>query len=143
MFAFGLCSLVPQKMKVLHEMLSPFSKSLLIYEHRPHEKLIPNLFYKNHYVVDYTALKLYRELGMKLVKIQCIRSFSLSAWTKLYIDFRTIKRKEATSPSIARNAQISVNATFGKTMERLHGRNNLKLVTNTQRATRIDCKANT
>ena len=84
--------LAAEKIKITHDMLSPYSHSL-INKHSSTEKLAPNLNDKIKYVLHYENLRLYLELGMELFKIHRILQFSQSAWIKPYIDFK-IQRNE-------------------------------------------------
>ena len=64
--------LTPEKMRVKREMLSPFQQ-----EHFPSgtstEKLVPHLGSVTKYVVHYSLLKLWIQLGFQLTKIhRCI-----------------------------------------------------------------------
>ena len=117
-------------------MLSPYSQSL-INKHRSTEKLAPHLNDKIKYVLHYENLRLYLELAMELVKIHRILLFSQSACIKSYIDFNTTKRKEATSSFLQNLFKLFINSVFGKTMEYLRNRINLKLVTNPIRAKKL------
>ena len=83
-----------EKIKITHDMLSPYSQSL-INKHSSTEKLAPNLNDKIKYVLHFENLRLCLELGIQLVKVHIILKFSQSAWIKPYTDFNTTKRKEA------------------------------------------------
>ena len=93
-----------------------YSQSL-INKHSLTEELAPNLNDEIKYVLQYENLRLYLELGLELVKIYRILQFSQSAWIKPYIDFNTIKRKEAT-PSFLQNLfKLYIIIVLGKTMK--------------------------
>ena len=49
-------------------------------------KLIPNLYNKTKYVVNYENLKLYESLGLKITKIPGGIKFKESAWLEEYIN---------------------------------------------------------
>ena len=70
------------------------------------KKLIPNLCKKIEYVHHYRNLQLNLSLGMKLTKIK------QSDWMKKYIDFKTGKRKSATSNFQKKKKKIKINDQF-------------------------------
>lgn len=92
--------LAPERLKVPFGMMSPYCQKLheqLRIQGSECEKLVPNLYDKQHYIVHYRNLKLYRQLGVQLTKVhRCIR-FTQKPWIKPYIDFNTQKRTNATN----------------------------------------------
>ena len=94
------------------------------------KKLIPNLGNKTNYVVHYKNLQLYLALGMKLTKIHRVIRFKQSDWMKKYVDFNTEKRTNA-ADSFEKNFFIlMINSFYGKTMENLRKRANVRLLNN-------------
>ena len=92
--------LAPEKMSISHEMLSPYQQKLkeeLGYKPAKVEKLLPNLWNKEKYVVHYRNLKQYLSLGMKLSKIHRVLQFRQEAWLKPYIEFNTQLRAQASN----------------------------------------------
>ena len=86
--------LAPEKMLVKPEMLSDYSREILEREKMTIgkvEKLIPNLYDKEKYVLHYRNLQLYLKLGMKLTKIHQALEFSQSNWLEKYIAFNIKK----------------------------------------------------
>ena len=77
-------------------------------------KLIPNLGHKTNYVIHYRNLQLYLPLGMKLTKIQNLRS--LTGWKNILI--LTLK-KNATNSFEKNFFKLMINSVFGETMENL------------------------
>lgn len=95
-------------------------------------KLFTTLENKSKYVLHYENLLLYLSLGMRLTKIHSALSFDQSQWMKPCIDFNTERRKEAKSrgDKFGDNFfKLMNNAVFGKTMENIRKRVNVKLIT--------------
>ena len=112
-------------------MLSPYCPDLsecLNLHGATVSKLVRNLRYKTNYVVHYRNLKQYLELGMKSTKIHRVLVFQQNPWLKSYIDFNTEKRKHAANDFEKNFYKLINNAVFGKTMEILKKRVNVKLV---------------
>ena len=94
------------------------------------KKLIPNLGNKTKYVLYYKNLQIYLSLGMKLTKIQRLLKFKQSDWMKKYIDYNTEKRKNATNDFEKDFFKSMINSVYGKTIENLRKRINVRLVNN-------------
>ena len=94
------------------------------------KKLIPNLGHKTNYVVHYRNLQLYLSLRMKLTKIHRVLEFKQSDWMKKYIDFNTKKRINAAYDFEKDFFKLMINSVYGKTMENLRKKINVRLVNN-------------
>ena len=92
------------------------------------EKLVPNLRNKVCYVFHYRNLQLYTSLGMRLTKVHRALRFDQSPWMEPYIRMNTELRKKAASDSEKDLYKLMINSVFGKTMENLRKRVDVKLV---------------
>ena len=94
------------------------------------KKLLPNLGNKSNHVLHYRNLQLYLSLGMKLTKIHRVLKFKQSDWRKKYIDFNTEKRINAANSFGKDFFQLMINSVYGKAMENLQKRIDVRLVNN-------------
>ena len=106
------------------------------------EKLIPNLNDKTKYVIHHETLKLYLSLGLKLTKIHRGIKFEESAWLKPYIDLNTNLRAKAKNDFEKDFFKLMNNSVFGKTMENIRNRVDIRLVTRESQAKKLTCKPN-
>ena len=106
------------------------------------EKLIPNLNDKTKYVIHHETLKLYLSIGLKLTKIHRGITFEESAWLKPYIDLNTNLRAKATNDFEKDFFKLMNNSVFGKTMENIRNRVDIRLVTRESQAKKLTCKPN-
>ena len=124
--------LAPEKLAVSGDMLSKYCKTVTDkYKIKVGDvkKLIPNLSNKTKYVLHYRNLQLYLSLGIKVTKIHKILEFKQSDWMKQYIDFNTEKRKAANNFE-KDFFKLMINSVYGKTMENLRKRINVRTVSN-------------
>ena len=127
-------------MTVKPEMLSDYSREILGREGitiGKVERLIPSLRDEEKYVLHYRNLQLYLSLSLKLTKIHRALEFSQSDWLKPYIAFNTQKRAGAKNPFEKDFFKLANNAVFGKTMENLRKRSDIKLVTEPEKMERL------
>ena len=106
------------------------------------EKLIPNLRKKEKYVVHYEALKLYEKHGLKITKIHRGITFQESAWLKKYIDMNTRLRTMSKNNFESDFFKLMNNSVFGKTIENIRKRTDIKLATTKEQVERYIYKPN-
>jgi len=121
--------LAPEHLTISPDMLSPFTTNLAAKNWKPTQKLIPNLFNKTNYVTHYRNLQFYIKHGLILTKVHRIHlSFTQHIWLKPWIQLCTLQWQNAKSEFESDLAKLQANATFGKTMEQVRNRQNIRLI---------------
>jgi hypothetical protein len=131
--------LAPEKMKVNHEMLSPYCKNLSKGQIST-EKLIPNLQDKQKYVLHYRNLKLYKRLGLEITKIHRVLSFTQKDWMRPYIETNTKLRQNSKTEFEKDLFKLLNNAVFGKSLQNCRNYMDLRLVSSPLRAKKLVAK---
>ena len=125
--------LTPEKLAIPYNMLSDYCKKIADeYEIKVGDvkKLISKLGDKINYVLHYRNLQLYFSLGMKLTKIHRVLTFKQSDWMKNFINFNIGKRTNAANSFEKDFFKLVINSVYGKTMENLRKRVNVRRVNN-------------
>ena len=106
------------------------------------EKLIPNLRNKTKYVIHYKNLIQCLKAGLKLKKIHRGIKFIESEWMKPYIEMNTNLRTKAKNNFEKDFFKLMNNSVFGKTMENIRNRVNVKLVNTEEGLKKLSAKPN-
>ena len=92
------------------------------------KKLLLTLEDKKNYVVHYRNLQFYLEQGMKLKHVHRVLEFEQERWMEPYIRMNTEFRKNAKSDFEKNFYKLMNNSVFGKTMENLRNRVDIRIV---------------
>ena len=123
--------LAPEKKQVKNEWMSEYQNSLIKdLDLKPPKcnKLLLTLQDKNSYVVHYRNLQFYLKQGMKLKRVHKVLEFEQECWMEPYIRMNTEFRKNAKSNFEKNFYKLMNNSVFGKTMENLRNRVDIKIV---------------
>ena len=133
----------PEKIKVGDDDLSPYCREIkekFNISSGNVIKLITTLSDKENYVLHEENLNLYLSLGLKLKKVHRVLEFSEKPWLKPYIDFNTEKRKYAKNAFEKDFFKLMNNSVFGKTMENVRKRCDIKLETDRDHLLKLAAK---
>ena len=124
--------LAPERLVVTKEMISEYGEHLsekLRVRFSKIEKLVSNFYDKKEYVLRIRNLQLYIFLGMRCTKIHRVLEFTQSRWLAPYIEKNTQLRARATSGFEKDFFKLLNNSVFGKTMENVRQRQDIRLDT--------------
>ena len=126
--------LAPEIKCINEDMLSEYQKYLNdkfnIKYNSTDKKLILDLLPKRNYKVYYKNLEYYLKLGLKVTKVHRILTFGEKPFLKDYIDLNTELRKQSKNDLEKDLFKLMNNAIFGKSMENVLNRSNIKLINN-------------
>ena len=126
--------LCPEIKNIPEDMLSEYQKylndKLNIKYNEKDKKLILDLLPKKNYKVYYKNLEYYLKLGLKVIKVHRILTFDEKPFLKEYIDLNTELRKNSKNDLEKDLFKLMNNAIFGKSMENVLNRSDIKLINN-------------
>ena len=130
----------PERLHDLHSDC-PLAAERIMCDHNV-EKLIPNLRNKKKYVIHYENLQQYLSLGLKLTCIHRGIKFEERNWLEPYISLNTKLRATSQTSFEKDFFKLMNNSVFGKTMENIRNRVDIKLVNNRNMAKKLTAKPN-
>ena len=135
--AFPLC---PENITVGVDNVSPYTRELAAacnMNLRASKKLCLTLSPKKNYAVHYLTLQSYLRHGMVLSHIHKVISFRQSLWLQEFMKFTTEKRRNATNEFDNMLYKSVACNVFGKSIENVKQRINVKIVTSAQKLRRL------
>jgi len=138
--------LAPEKLDIKPEMLSAYNKACTLMEdgclagelmNTPTRKLVTTLLNKERYVVHYKNLLYYESKGMRVKTVHRVIQFREKNWLAEYINLNNKLRTGATTEFEKDFYKLMNNSVFGKTMENVWKRVNIKLVTSAEKAKKL------
>ena len=97
---------------------------------------------KKKYILHYENLKQYLSSGLRLTHIHRGIKFEESQWLEKYITLNTELRTVATNKFEKDFFKLMNNLVFGKTMENIRNRVDIKLVNNEKQTEKLSAKPN-
>ena len=126
----------------LHDSHNDFPLAPELLEVNGFQKLIPNLRDKEKMVLDGRSLQLFLSLGMVLKKIHRGIGFKKEAFMRPFIEHNTKLRTAAKNDFEKDLFKLASNAVYGKTMENVRNRIDMKLVNDRKEKAKLVKKIN-
>ena len=123
--------LAPEHIQIEEEMLSDTHRFMLEeteVEHVRCTKLVSNLMDKTRYVTHYRCLQFYIKHGMVLTKVHRVVSFTQRPFMQPFIKLCNDGRKNAKSDFESSLYKLIANSFYGKSVENIRNRSNIRLI---------------
>jgi hypothetical protein len=130
--------LAPERSTVSDDMLTAFMRSQLASssssDYHSQQKLLLTHLPKRHYVIHFALLQFYMKMGVIVTEVhRCVR-FHQSPYFERYITFNSQQRQSTTSNELSKEYyKLKNNSLYGKTVESVRGRLNMRLCNTTQK----------
>lgn len=135
----------PIHQEIKYNNLSQYQKKLLgenKTKNYKSQKLITSLDDRKGLICDYRTLKQAMHHGLKLIKIHCAIKYEQKAWLKEYIELNTELRQQSTSELEKDFYKLMNNAVYGKTIENVLKRQDIKFLCEREEAIKLISKIN-
>ena len=124
-----------------HNMRAQYFGAAWLYS----RKLICSFFPTKHYLVPRQLLRFYLDRGMRLIKVHCAIRYKSSPYVASYIANNTAKSQQFKHDDVKKSLyKLMNNAPYGKTIENVARRTDIRLLNNMEKARRfaekLDCK---
>ena len=130
----------PIHKNIKNEDLSPYQKKLR--KITKSRKLVTSLENKERLICDYRTLKQAIQHGLKLNKIECVIKYEQKDWLNPYIDLNTKLRQDGTSGFVKDFFKLMNNLVYGKTIDNVLTRQDIKFCCKRKKALRYVKKIN-
>ena len=126
--------------KELHDVHNDYPLAPESFKIKKIDKLTPNLYNKTKYILHLKNLQLYLSLGLKLTKIHKVLAFDQKDWMRPSITLNTDLRTASKSDFEKDFFKLMNNSVFGKTMENIRNRVDIRLVNEEKQAKKLVSK---
>ena len=124
----------PKELHKYHSDLPFLAESKIINKTK---KLVTTCEDKKNYVVHITALQKALKHGLKLEKVHRVIQFDQKQWMSIYIMLNVNKRKNSRNYFEKNFFKLMIKSVFGKTMENVRNRRDIKLIPNNERSKKL------